>query len=161
MGYFIKKMKIGEITFSSRRFLKIRTLYIYYASISHLLKKGKLLTILYSGNACKSFALLQELKIRKNYLKILEDYMLREFVALVNEAVDDGFNRGLNLFMENLEEDLAKSEVIAEAGGVDTVIATILEADGYEVSVKDEDLENLDESKIDAMLDHFKKEGIN
>jgi len=91
----------------------------------------------------------------------LEDYMLREFVALVNEAVDDGFNRGLNLFMENLEEDLAKSEVIAEAGGVDTVIATILEADGYEVSVKDEDLENLDESKIDAMLDHFKKEGIN
>jgi len=87
--------------------------------------------------------------------------MLREFVALVNEAVDDGFNRGLNLFMENLEEELAKSEVIAEAGGVDTVIATILEADGYEVSVKDEDLENLDESKIDAMLDHFKKEGIN
>ena len=87
--------------------------------------------------------------------------MLREFVALVNEAVDDGFNRGLNLFMENLEEDLAKSEVIAEAGGVDTVIATILEADGYEVSVKGEDLENLDESKIDAMLDHFKKEGIN
>ena len=154
-------MKIGEITFSSRRFLKIRTLYIYYASISHFLKSGKLLTILYSGNACKSFALLQELKIRKNYLKILEDYMLREFVALVNEAVDDGFNRGLNLFMENLEEDLAKSEVIAEAGGVDTVIATILEADGYEVSVKDEDLENLDESKIDAMLDHFKKEGIN
>ena len=87
--------------------------------------------------------------------------MLREFVALVNEAVDDGFNRGLTLFMENLEEDLAKSEIIAEAGGVDTVIATILEADGYEVSVKDEDLENLDESKIDAMLDHFKKEGIN
>jgi len=87
--------------------------------------------------------------------------MLREFVALVNEAVDDGFNRGLNLFMENLEEELAKSEVIAEAGGVDTVIAAILEADGYEVSVKDEDLENLDESKIDAMLDHFKKEGIN
>ena len=87
--------------------------------------------------------------------------MLREFVALVNEAVDDGFNRGLNLFMENLEEDLAKSEIIAEAGGVDTVIATILEADGYEVSVKDEDLENLDESKIDAMLDHFKNEGIN
>jgi hypothetical protein len=86
--------------------------------------------------------------------------MLREFVALVNEAVNDGFDRGLNLFMENLEEDLAKSEVITEAGGIDTVVAAILEADGYEVSVKDEDLENLDESKIDAMLDHFKKEGI-
>jgi len=86
--------------------------------------------------------------------------MLREFVKLVDEAVDDGFNRGLNLFMENLEEDLAKSEVIAEAGSVDNVVAAILEADGYEVELQDEELENLDETKIDAMLDHFKKEGL-
>ena len=87
--------------------------------------------------------------------------MLREFVALVSEAVDDGFNRGLNLFMESLEEDLAKSEIIAEAGGVDSVVAAILEADGFEISATDEGLENLDESQIDAMLNHFKKEGIN
>ena len=86
--------------------------------------------------------------------------MLREFVKLVDEAVDDGFNRGLNLFMENLEEDLAKSEIIAEAGSVDKTIAAILEADGYEVGFQEEDLENLDETKIDAMLDHFKKEGL-
>ena len=86
--------------------------------------------------------------------------MLREFVKLVDEAVDDGFNRGLNLFMENLEEDLAKSEIIAEAGSVDKVFATILEADGYEVGLQDEELENLDETKIDAMLEHFKKEGL-
>jgi len=86
--------------------------------------------------------------------------MLREFVKLVDEAVDDGFNRGLTLFMENLEEDLAKSEVIAEAGSVDNVVAAILEADGYEVELQDEELENLDETKIDAMLDHFKKEGL-
>jgi hypothetical protein len=86
--------------------------------------------------------------------------MLREFVKLVDEAVDDGFNRGLNLFMENLEEDLAKSEVIAEHGGVDSVFAAILETDGYEVELQNEELENLDETKIDAMLTHFKKEGI-
>ena len=86
--------------------------------------------------------------------------MLREFVKLVDEAVDDGFNRGLNLFMENLEEDLTKSEIISENGGVDKVFAAILEADGYEVELQDEELENLDESKIDAMLDHFKKEGV-
>ena len=86
--------------------------------------------------------------------------MLREFVTLVDEAVDDGFNRGLNLFMENLEEDLTKSEVIAEVGGVDTLFAAILENEGYAVEDTGEDLENLDESKIDAMLDHFKKEGI-
>ncbi len=86
--------------------------------------------------------------------------MLREFVKLIDEAVEDGFSRGLNLFMENLEEDLAKSEIIAEYGGVDRVFAAILEADGYEVELQDKDLENLDESKIDAMLEHFKKEGI-
>lgn len=86
--------------------------------------------------------------------------MLREFVGIVNEAVDDGFNRGLNLFMENLEEDLAKSEIITEAGGVDSVVAAILESDGYEVSITDEELDSIDESQLDAMLDHFKKEGI-
>lgn len=86
--------------------------------------------------------------------------MLREFTKLVNEAVDDGFNRGLTLFMENLEEDLIKSEVITEAGSVDRIFAAILEADGYEVELCDDDLENLDENKINAMLKHFKKEGI-
>jgi len=86
--------------------------------------------------------------------------MLREFVKLVEEAVDDGFNRGLNLFMENLEEDLSRSEVIAENGGVDKVFAAILENDGFEVETSDEELENLDESKIDEMLEYFKKEGI-
>ena len=86
--------------------------------------------------------------------------MLREFVQLVDEAVDDGFNRGLSLFMENLEEDLAKSEVISEVGGVDTLFAAILENDGYEVEITDAELESLDESKIDAMLEQFKKEGI-
>jgi hypothetical protein len=86
--------------------------------------------------------------------------MLREFVKLVNEAVEDGFDRGLNLFMESLEEDLTKSEVISEIGGVDKTFAAILEADGYEVGILAEDLENLDEGRIDAMLNHFKKEGI-
>lgn len=86
--------------------------------------------------------------------------MLREFVKLVDEAVDDGFTRGLNLFMENLEEDLVKSELIIESGGVDRVFAAILEADGYEVEIQEEDLENIDEGKVDAMLEHFKKEGI-
>ena len=86
--------------------------------------------------------------------------MLREFVELVNEAVDDGFNRGLNLFMENLEEDLAKSEIISEAGGVDTIFAAILEDGGYKVARTDEGLESLDESQIDAMLHEFKKEGL-
>ncbi|MFA7507002.1 MAG: hypothetical protein WCZ11_02065 [Bacilli bacterium] len=86
--------------------------------------------------------------------------MLREFVKLVDEAVDDGFNRGLNLFMENLEHDLTKLSTIQEAGGVDSLMAAILENDGYEVELTDEALESLDEGKMDAMLKQFKKEGI-
>jgi hypothetical protein len=43
---------------------------------------------------------------------------------------------------------------------VDVLFAAILEDDGYEVEIRDTELENLDESKIDEMLTHFKKEGI-
>ena len=86
--------------------------------------------------------------------------MLREFVQLVSEAVDDGFNRGLNLFMENLEEDLAKSEILSETS-IDQVVAEMLVADGFEVdAVATADMENLDESKIDAMLEQMEKEGL-
>ena len=55
---------------------------------------------------------------------------------------------------------LQEEKKVAEAGGVDKAVAAILEAAGYEVGLQDEDLENLDETKIDAMLDHFKKEGL-
>ena len=48
--------------------------------------------------------------------------MIREFTKLVTEAVDAGTERGLNLFMESLEEDLSKAEVIEECGGIDEVI---------------------------------------
>jgi len=103
--------------------------------------------------------LLQSEKQIKTFL--VEDiYMLREFVKLVDEAVDDGFNRGLKLFMESLEEDLAKSEIITEVGGVDALFAAILENEGFEVESIPPELENLDESQIDEMLEYFKKEGI-
>jgi hypothetical protein len=86
--------------------------------------------------------------------------MLREFVQLVDEAVDDGFNRGLDLFMESLEEDLSKTETITEAGGIDSHFASILQKEGFDVEVIDETLENLDEEKLDELLSHFEKEGI-
>jgi len=83
--------------------------------------------------------------------------MLREFVQLIDEAVDEGFDRGLNLFMEGLEEDLTKSEVLSESGGFDAYAAKMFESDGISVEVLEEEL---DEEKIDAMLEQFKKEGI-
>ena len=83
--------------------------------------------------------------------------MLREFVKLIDEAVDEGFARGLNLFMEGLEEDLTKTEVLAEVGGVDSYVASMLTSDGIDVEVLEEEI---DEQKVDALLAQFKKEGI-
>ena len=76
--------------------------------------------------------------------------MIREFVDLVNEAVDSGYERGVNMFMEILESDLQKDEIISEQeNGVDGVIKHLFISEGYEV---EEDLENLDEEKLDEAL---------
>lgn len=77
--------------------------------------------------------------------------MIREFVDLVNEAVDFGYEKGINLFMENLEIDLKKDEIISEQeNGVDDVVRQLFISEGYEL---EEDLENMDEEKLDAALE--------
>jgi len=81
--------------------------------------------------------------------------MLREFVDLVNEAVDEGFSRGIELFLESLETDLAKDEIFEEHG-FDTVMQHLYEEAGVDVSAEEsdneEDLDDIDEEKLDAML---------
>ena len=77
--------------------------------------------------------------------------MLREVVKLVNEAVDEGHERGVSLFMENLEEDLAKEHIFEGNGGVDTVMVKLFEEAGIEVEGV-ETLEEMDEEKVDQML---------
>ncbi len=77
--------------------------------------------------------------------------MIREFIDLVNEAVDSGYERGINLFMENLEQDLKKDSIISECeNGVDDVIRQMFISEGYEL---EEDLENLDEEALDQALE--------
>ena len=85
--------------------------------------------------------------------------MLREFVDLVNETVDDGFSRGIELFLESLETDLAKDEVFEEHG-VDTVLTHLYEEAGVEINAleESEDLENIDEGKLDAMLKELEED---
>ncbi len=80
--------------------------------------------------------------------------MIREFVDLVNEAVDTGYDKGINLFMENLEEDL-KSNPINEGKTSDDQIKELFLNEGYTL---DEELENIDESKIDAALENIDEE---
>ena len=65
--------------------------------------------------------------------------MIREFVDLVNEAVDTGYEKGINLFMENLERDLEKDSIIEEQqNGVDDVIRFMFINEGYEVEGMDD-----------------------
>lgn len=77
--------------------------------------------------------------------------MLREVVKLVNEAVEEGHERGVSLFMENLEEDLAKEHIFEGNGGVDRVMVKLFEEAGIEVEGV-EALEEMDEEKVDQML---------
>ena len=77
--------------------------------------------------------------------------MIREVVTLVNEAVDEGHERGVALFMENLEEDLAKEHIFESNGGVDSVMVKLFEESGIKVEGV-EALEEMDEEKVDQML---------
>ena len=77
--------------------------------------------------------------------------MLREVVKLVNGAVNEGHERGVSLFMENLEEDLAKDHIFEEHGGVNPVMVKLFEEAGVEVEDVDA-IEEMDEEKVDEML---------
>lgn len=84
--------------------------------------------------------------------------MLREVVNLVNEAVDEGHERGVGLFMENLEEDLAKEHIFESNGGVDPVMVQLFEEAGIEVE-DDQVFEDMDENKVDQMLKDLGEDG--
>ena len=79
--------------------------------------------------------------------------MQREFVDLVNETVDEGFTRGIDLFLEALETDLEKDQIFQEHG-VDNVIQHLYEEAGVEISETEEEEtdEDIDDEKLDAML---------
>lgn len=85
---------------------------------------------LLSGLSLKKF----KNKVRRNIR------MLRQFVDLVNEAVDDGYKYGIDLFMESLEIDNAKDEVLSEHGE-DAVMKHLFENAGIEVIEENDDNE--------------------
>lgn len=59
--------------------------------------------------------------------------MLREkFAEIIAEALTAGYSRGIDVFMENLEYDLAKKEVLSEVG-LEEAVVNLMENDGYEV----------------------------
>ncbi|MDX1699351.1 MAG: hypothetical protein R3250_01975 [Melioribacteraceae bacterium] len=84
--------------------------------------------------------------------------MLREVVQLVNEAVDEGHERGVALFMENLEEDLAKEHIFEEFGGVDPVMAALFEEQGIETHELTA-LEEMKDEEVDALMQDLEDSG--
>jgi len=94
--------------------------------------------------------------------------MLREHLTLIEEAVSEGSNRGIQSFLETLDQDMKVDEIIEESGGIDEVMKQLFLENGYtatEVEMeKTEVLEENDEqsldAKIDSILDSLKKEGI-
>ncbi len=55
--------------------------------------------------------------------------MLRNFTNVVNEVIEQAYEDGINLFLESLEEDLAKSNYIQENGLENTLSAILLTED--------------------------------
>jgi hypothetical protein len=98
--------------------------------------------------------------------------MLRkEFIQLVENTVDAGFERGVNLFLENLEETMGKEAVFEQFGGVDGTINALMEeefdlpaieaSEVVEESTEEELTDdNIDHVAVDAILDELEKEGF-
>ena len=96
--------------------------------------------------------------------------MFREYVNLIEESVNEGTSRGVQLFLENLNQDMVIDEVFEELGGSDATIKQIFMENGYEVT----DLEPIEENeatpvtedeeafdkKLDSILEQLKKEGV-
>ena len=53
--------------------------------------------------------------------------MLREkFAQIIQENILTGYSRGIDIFLENLEVDLQKREVISE-NGIETIVESLME----------------------------------
>ena len=109
--------------------------------------------------------------------------MFSEHLEMINEAVLEGSNKGIESFLETLDKDLKMDEIIEESGGVDAMMQQLFVENGLSVTEIDEDAEvlaedqeapetpeNLEETddgldetletKIDSILENLKEEGL-
>lgn len=83
--------------------------------------------------------------------------MLKNFIKVIDEAVDAGCQRGNYIFIESLEEDLSRSEILAE-NGFKNVLTSIYDNSGYDVLGESDNLEDIDENKLDQLLEKLEQE---
>jgi len=88
--------------------------------------------------------------------------MFREQLELINEAVLEGSNRGIESFLETINKDMQTEEIIEESGGIDETMKQLFMENGVSVTEFDgsEVLEEDLETKIDSILESLKREGL-
>ena len=89
--------------------------------------------------------------------------MFREQLELINEAVLEGSNRGIESFLETINKDMQTEEIIEESGGIDETMKQLFMENGVSVTEFDDNTEVLEEdleTKIDSILESLKKEGL-
>jgi len=81
--------------------------------------------------------------------------------SIINEAVSEGFARGVNLFLENLNNQI-ETDLLFEQYSADDILmsqlAPYLEEEKEEDIEDSIDLENLDEETIDKLLEQVKRD---
>jgi len=89
--------------------------------------------------------------------------MFREYANIVNEVVDEGVGRGINMFLENLNQELVTDEIYESFGGIENSLKQIFLENGFEISEDLAATDQLDENfeeKLDNILAQLKNEGI-
>jgi hypothetical protein len=100
--------------------------------------------------------------------------MFREHVTLIEEAVLEGSKRGVDFFLETLNQDMQVEEIIEESGGIDEAMKQLYTENGYEITELEEESEVLNEEsneeltkdeemidkKLDGILENLKEEGL-
>lgn len=99
--------------------------------------------------------------------------MFREYVKLIDESVDEGANKGIQLFLETINNDLELEEINEQVGGIEETVKRIFHENGFTITdlepLHEDDSQNknedqlLDEaldSRLDEILSELKKEGI-
>lgn len=86
--------------------------------------------------------------------------MFREYVELINEAITEGVERGSQMFLENLNQDLMINEVCDKLEGVDNVFRQIFHENGSTITELDAISEDADfDTKLDHILNQLKQQG--
>jgi len=60
--------------------------------------------------------------------------MFREYTQLVNEAIKEGVQRGVDLFLEGLNQEMVLDQISESYDGIDNVLRGLFEEEGYSVT---------------------------